>query len=74
MTDKAVQYYIDKEKELGICIDRDSVNGGLYISIYNDRIDSSIGFSCNIEELQQLAEFFNRVCQVNNVIKKDIRQ
>lgn len=72
MTDKAVQYYIDKLKQLDVRVDfcPDNV---FYISIYNDRTGNhSVGFSCNAKELQGLADFFNRVCQINNVIKQDI--
>ena len=61
MTDKAVQYYIDKLKQLDVRIDF-CENNVVYVSIYNDRTGNhSMGFSCNKEELKGLADFFYNI-------------
>jgi hypothetical protein len=51
------QYYIDPKKELEVRIDEDESNGEIYLSIYNDRIDSSVGCSMNKQQLKGLADF-----------------
>jgi hypothetical protein len=58
MTDKAVQYYIDKLKQLDVRIDfcPDNV---FYVSVYNDRTGNhSVGFSCNKEELKGVGRLY----------------
>ncbi len=56
MTDKAVQYYLDKNKMIDIRVDHWSFNR-LRVSIYNDRNDSSVVYTCSSEELKGLADF-----------------
>ncbi len=56
MTDKAVQYYLDKDKLIDIRVDLWS-DSNMFVSIYNDRNDSCVGYTCNREELKGLADF-----------------
>ena len=56
MDSQPKQYYIDKEKLVDIRIDRWSPNR-MHVSIYNDRNDTCIGYTCNKEELKGLADF-----------------
>ena len=56
MTDKAVQYYLDKEKQIDIRIDHLSYHK-THVSIYNDRNDSCVAYTCSREELKGLADF-----------------
>jgi hypothetical protein len=56
MTGKAVQYYLDKDKLIDIRVDHWSYNR-MHVSIYNDRNDSSVAYTCNREELKGLADF-----------------
>jgi hypothetical protein len=65
MTDKAVQYYLDKDKLIDIRVDHWSHNR-MYVSIYNDRNDTCVGYTCSREELKGLADFINDVLENNN--------
>jgi len=65
MTDKAYQYYIDKDKELDVRIDSLSGRDKLYVSIYNDRTDASVVYTCNVEELRGLADFLYSIIGEN---------
>ena len=56
MTDKAVQYYLDKDKLIDIRVDHWD-NGKMYVSVYNDRNDSCVAYTCSREELKGLADF-----------------
>lgn len=56
MTDKTVQHYLDKDKQVDIRIDCWS-HGRMHVSIYNDRNDTSVGYTCNRDELKGLADF-----------------
>jgi hypothetical protein len=56
MTDKAVQYYLDKNKMIDIRVDLWS-DSNMFVSIYNDRNDSCVGYTCSREELKGLADF-----------------
>ncbi len=56
MTDKAVQYYLDKNKLIDIRVDLWS-DSNMFVSIYNDRNDSCVGYTCSREELKGLADF-----------------
>jgi hypothetical protein len=56
MTDKTVQHYLDKDKQVDIRIDCWS-HGRMHVSIYNDRNDTSVGYTCNRDELRGLADF-----------------
>jgi hypothetical protein len=56
MTDKAVQYYLDKDKLIDIRVDLWS-DSRMFVSIYNDRNDSCVGYTCSREELKGLADF-----------------
>jgi hypothetical protein len=56
MTDKAVQYYLDKDKLIDIRVDLWS-DSNMFVSIYNDRNDSCVGYTCSREELKGLADF-----------------
>jgi hypothetical protein len=56
MTDKAVQYYLDKDELIDIRVDLWSHNR-MHVSIYNDRNDSCVGYTCSREELKGLADF-----------------
>ncbi len=56
MTDKAVQYYLDKDKLIDIRVDL-WCDSKMFVSIYNDRNDSCVGYTCNREELKGLADF-----------------
>jgi Tfp pilus assembly pilus retraction ATPase PilT len=62
MIDKAVQYYIDKNKMIDIRVDRWSFNR-LRVSIYNDRNDSSVVYTCTREELKGLADFLYKTIE-----------
>ena len=64
MTDKAVQYYLDKDKLIDIRVDHVAPptfviwdNGKMYVSVYNDRNDSCVAYTCSREELKGLADF-----------------
>jgi hypothetical protein len=65
MTDKAVQYYLDKDKLIDIRVDHWSYNR-MHVSIYNDRNDTCVGYTCSREELKGLADFINDVLENNN--------
>ncbi len=56
MTGKAVPYYLDKDKLIDIRVDHLSFNK-IYVSIYNDRNDTCVGYTCSREELKDLADF-----------------
>jgi hypothetical protein len=56
MTDKAVQYYLTKDELIDIRVDLWSHNR-MHVSIYNDRNDSCVGYTCSREELKGLADF-----------------
>jgi hypothetical protein len=56
MTDKQSNYYLDKDKQIDIRVDHLSDNKK-FISIYNDRNDSCVSYTCNREELRGLADF-----------------
>lgn len=63
---KPKQYYIDKEQKLvNIIIDSWSHNR-MHVSIYNDRNDTCIGYTCNREELKGLADFIYNTIGENN--------
>jgi hypothetical protein len=64
MTDKAVQYYLDKDKLIDIRVDHWSQNR-MHVSIYNDRNDTCVGYTCSREELRGLADFIYK-CLENN--------
>jgi len=53
MTDKAVQYYLDKDKLIDIRVDHWD-NGKMYVSFYNDRNDTCVAYTCSREELKGL--------------------
>ena len=56
MTDKAVQYYLDTDKLIDIMVNNLSYNR-MHVSIYNDRNDSCVAYTCSREELKGLADF-----------------
>jgi hypothetical protein len=56
MSDITRQYYLDKEQKIDIRIDMWS-HGRMHVSIYNDRNDTCVGYTCNREELKGLADF-----------------
>jgi hypothetical protein len=56
MDTKPVQYYLDKDKLIDIRVDLWSYNK-MHVSIYNDRNDTCVGYTCNREELKGLADF-----------------
>jgi Rod binding domain-containing protein len=56
MTDKAVQYYLDKDKLIDIRVDHWD-NGKMYVSVYNDRNDKSVAFQTTKDKLLGLADF-----------------
>jgi len=56
MTNKTVQYYIDKDKLIDIQIENWS-NGNMAVSIYNDRNNNCVTYICNKKELKGLADF-----------------
>jgi len=56
MADKTIQYYLDKDKLINITVDLWSDNR-MHVSIYNDRNDSCVGYTCSREELKGLADF-----------------
>jgi len=56
MADKKFQYYLDKDKLINITVDLWSDNR-MHVSIYNDRNDSCVGYTCSREELKGLADF-----------------
>jgi hypothetical protein len=62
MTDKTVQYYLDKDKLIEIRVDLWS-DSRMFVSIYNDRNDSCVGYTCSREELKGLANFINAVLE-----------
>jgi hypothetical protein len=64
MTDKAVQYYLDKDKLIDIRVDHWD-NGKMYVSVYNDRNDSCVAYTCSREELKGLADFIYHTLQMN---------
>jgi hypothetical protein len=54
MTNKAVQYNIDKD----INVEMFMQNGhSCYVSVYNDRNDSSVSFQTTRDNLKGLADF-----------------
>lgn len=67
MTDKAVQYYLDKDKLIDIRVDHWD-NGKMYVSVYNDRNDSCVAYTCSREELKGLADFLYK--NIDNIIPK----
>ena len=64
MTDKAFQYYLDKDKLIDIRVDHWD-NGKMYVSVYNDRNDSCVAYTCSREELRGLADFIYNTIQMN---------
>jgi hypothetical protein len=56
MNTTPVQYYLDKNKLIDIRVDLWSHNR-MHVSIYNDRNDSCVGYTCSREELKGLADF-----------------
>ena len=56
MTDKTIQYYLTKDELIDIRVDLWSHNS-MHVSIYNDRNDSCVGYTCSREELKGLADF-----------------
>ena len=54
------QYYLDKDQKIDIRVDHWS-HGRLHVSIYNDRNDSCIGFTCYKDEFKGLADFIYEV-------------
>ena len=56
MTDKTIQYYLTKDELIDIRVDLWSHNN-MHVSIYNDRNDSCVGYTCSREELKGLADF-----------------
>ena len=56
MADKTIQYYLDKDKLINITVDLWSDNR-MHVSIYNNRNDSCVGYTCSREELRGLADF-----------------
>jgi hypothetical protein len=64
MNTTPVQYYIDKNKMIDIRVDRWSFNR-LRVSIYNDRNDSSVVYTCTREELKGLADFIYKQLGTN---------
>jgi hypothetical protein len=64
MTDKAVQYYLDKNKLIDIRVDLWS-DSNMFVSIYNDRNDSCVGYTCSREELKGLADFLYKTIGEN---------
>lgn len=56
MTYTARQYYLDKDQKVDIRIDCWS-HGKMHVIIYNDRNDTSVGYTCNKDELRGLADF-----------------
>lgn len=64
MTDKTIQYYLDKGKKIDIRLDHWS-HDMMHVSIYNDRNHTSIGYACSREELNGLADFINNYLEKN---------
>lgn len=56
MSDKTVQHYLDKDKQVDIRIYCWS-HGRMHVSIYNDQNNTSVGYTCNMDELIALADF-----------------
>jgi hypothetical protein len=56
MNDKTVHYYLDKGKLIDIKVDLWS-DSQMFVTIYNDRNDSCVGYTCSREELRGLADF-----------------
>jgi hypothetical protein len=56
MNTTPVQYYLDKDKLIDIRVDLWSHNR-MHVSIYNDRNDSCVAYTCSREELKGLADF-----------------
>jgi hypothetical protein len=65
MTDKAVQYYLDKDKLIDIRVDHWD-NGKMYVSVYNDRNDSCVAFQTSRDNLKGLADFIYKVINKND--------
>lgn len=66
MTNKTIQHYLDKNKQVDIRIDRWS-HGRMHVSIYNDRNDTSVGYTCSREELKGLADFiYETIGEIND--------
>ena len=64
MADKKFQYYLDKDKLINITVDLWSDNR-MHVSIYNDRNDSCVGYTCSREELKGLADFMLETIEKN---------
>jgi hypothetical protein len=62
MIDKAVQYYLDKDKLIDIRVDHWSQNR-MHVTIYNDRNDTCVGYTCNRDELKGLADFIYKTIE-----------
>ncbi len=56
ITDKPLQYYLDNENLIDIRVSYLSYNK-MHVSIYNDRNDSCVAYTCSREELKGLADF-----------------
>lgn len=56
MDQKTIQYYLTKDKLIDIRIDLWS-DDRMHVSIYNDRNDGCVGYTCSREELKDLADF-----------------
>jgi hypothetical protein len=66
MNDKIVQHYLDKDKLIDIRVDHWSYNR-MHVSIYNDRNDTSVGYTCNRDELRGLADFlYDIIGEIND--------
>jgi hypothetical protein len=65
MTDKAVQYYLDKDKLIDIRVDHWD-DGKMYVSVYNDRNDSCVAFQTSRDNLKGLADFIYKVINKND--------
>jgi hypothetical protein len=58
MTDKAVQYYLGKDKLIDIRIDH-LIYNRMHVSIYNVWTDTCVAYDCSREDLKGLADFIN---------------
>jgi hypothetical protein len=65
MIDKTLEYSIDKEKLIDIRITYLS-NTKMHVSIYNDRNDTYVAYTCGKEELKGLADFIYKTIGENN--------
>jgi Tfp pilus assembly pilus retraction ATPase PilT len=50
------QYYLDENKQIDISVDI-WTHGRMHVSIYNDRNDTCVAYTCSREELNGLADF-----------------